>query len=55
MTFNLNNISKTLGSSYVRVGMLHSFEQADVYQQANAYAGAPDAVPAAEVVGSAAD
>jgi len=44
-TFTAGKLNNWLQNSYLRVGVLYSFAQANVYQQANAYAGVPDAVP----------
>ncbi len=44
-TFTAKNISKALKNGYLRVGLLHSFEQANVYAAANSYQGVPAQVP----------
>jgi iron complex outermembrane receptor protein len=45
ITVTLKKLNKALNNTYFRFGLLYSFEQSNVYQQANAYAGVPDAVP----------
>jgi iron complex outermembrane receptor protein len=45
ITINCKKLSKAMRNSYFRIGLYYSFEQSNVYQQANKYAGVPDVVP----------
>ena len=45
ITLSANKITSWLNNSYFRFGLVHAFEQSNIYKQANAYAGVPDQVP----------
>jgi iron complex outermembrane receptor protein len=45
ITASFPKLCKSFNNTYIRVGVLHSFEQSNVYAQANRYQGVPDAVP----------